>query len=408
MDAWIVDAVRTPRGKGRPDGALHDVHPQELLAQCLRALAGRVGFDPAEVEDVVVGNGILAGDHGDCIGRLSALLAGWPRTVPGLTLSRFCGSGQQAVTVAATGVASGAQDLVVAGGVESMSRWDLTAGSVTIDGHNPALRELYPTVPQGVSADLIATLAGLDRTDVDAFAVRSQDRAAAAIAQGRFAASIIPVTGPTGDVLLRQDEHPRPGTTVERLAGLRPAFTAVGAARPDDGPLSYDELALSRYPRVDHIDHVHHGGNSSGVVDGAAAVVVASQRWLRANGVTPRARVRATAAVGSEPVIMLTAPAPAARRCLDRAGMTVADVDLWEVNEAFAAVALTTITDLELDPERVNVNGGAIALGHPIGATGAMLLGTVLDELERQDRTIGLVTMCTGGGMGTATILERV
>jgi acetyl-CoA C-acetyltransferase len=407
-DAWIVDAVRTPRGKGRPDGALHDVHPQELLAQCLRALAARVGFEPAEVEDVVAGNGIFWGDHGDCIGRLAALLAGWPETVPGMTLNRFCGSAQQAVTIAAMGVASGAQELVVAGGVESMSRWDLTAGSVTIDGANPAFRQRFPTVPQGVSADLIATLEGFDRDAVDAYAATSQQRAGAAMEEGRFERTIIPVTGPGGTVLLDHDEHPRPGTTVEKLAALRPAFEAVGATRAEGDGRTYDELCLGRYPSIDRVRHVHHAGNSSGVVDGAAAVVVASDAWVRANGVTPRARIRATAAVGSEPVIMLTAPGPAALRCLGKGAMEVGDVDLWEINEAFAAVPLKTIRDLGLDPDRVNVNGGAIALGHPIGATGAMLLGTVLDELERRDLTSGLVAMCTGGGMGTATIIERV
>jgi acetyl-CoA C-acetyltransferase len=398
-DAWIVDVVRTPRGKGRADGSLHDVHPQELLAQCLRALARRVGFDPAEVDDVIAGNGILTGDH-DAIGRLATLLAGWPETVPGMTLNRFCGSAQQAITVAAMGVASGYQDLVVAGGVESMSRWDLTAGSVTIDGGNPDFRVAFPTVPQGISADLIATLEGFDRTDVDTFAVESQRRAAVALTEGRFDRGVVAVTDADGEVLLARDEHPRAGTTLEGLAKLRPAFAEMGA--------TYDEIARERYPHVDRIDHVHHAGNSSGVVDGAAAAVVASDGWVEAHGVTPRARVRATAALGSEPVIMLTAPGPAAERCLAKAGMTTADIDLWEVNEAFAAVPLKTMRDLDLDPERVNVNGGAIALGHPIGATGAMLVGTVLDELERRDLSTGLVTMCTGGGMGTATVIERV
>jgi acetyl-CoA C-acetyltransferase len=398
-DAWIVDVVRTPRGKGRADGALHDVHPQELLAQCLRALARRVGFDPAEVDDVIAGNGILTGDH-DAVGRLATLLAGWPETVPGMTLNRFCGSAQQAITVAAMGVASGYQDLVVAGGVESMSRWDLTAGSVTIDGGNPDFRAAFPTVPQGISADLIATIEGFDRTDVDTFAVESQRRAAVALTEGRFDRGVLAVTSADGDVLLAHDEHPRGGTTLEGLAKLRPAFADLGA--------TYDEIARERYPQVDHIDHLHHAGNSSGVVDGAAAAVVASDAWVDANGVTPRARIRATAAVGSEPVIMLTAPGPAAERCLAKAGMTTGDIDLWEVNEAFAAVPLKTMRDLDLDPERVNVNGGAIALGHPIGATGAMLIGTLLDELERRDLTTGLATMCTGGGMGTATVIERV
>jgi acetyl-CoA C-acetyltransferase len=398
-DAWIVDVVRTPRGKGRPDGALHDVHPQDLFAQCLQGLVARVGFDPVEVDDVIAGNGILTGDH-DAVGRLGTLLAGWPETVPGMTLNRFCGSAQQAITVAAMGVASGQQDLVVGGGVESMSRWNLTAGSVTIDGDNPDFRARFPTVPQGVSADLIATLEGFERADVDAYAVESQRRAEVAHAEGRFERGLVAVTGRDGGVLLDHDEHPRPGTTLEGLAKLRPAFAEAGA--------TYDEMALSRYPEVDHVDHVHHAGNSSGVVDGAAAALVASDEWVRAHGVTPRARVRATAAIGAEPVIMLTAPGPAAERCLARAGMRVGDVDLWEVNEAFAAVPLKTMRELDLDPDCVNVNGGAIALGHPIGATGAMLVGTLLDELERRELTTGLVTMCTGGGMGTATVIERV
>lgn len=407
-DAWILDAVRTPRGRGRPDGGLHGVHPQDLLAQCLRALVARGGFDPADVDDVIAGNGLLAGEHGDDIARLALLLAGWPETVPGMTLNRFCGSGQQAVTVAAAGVASGAQDLVVAGGVESMSRWDVGVGVPTIDGANPAFRERYPTVPQGVSADLIATLEGFGRADVDGYAAESQRRAARAIAEGRFERSLIAVTDADGATLLDHDEHPRPGTTVEKLAGLRPAFAAMGAAGVEGEARSFDEICLDRYPEVEGIEHVHHAGNSSGVVDGAAATVIASPDYARAQGFSPRARIRATAAIGSEPVIMLTAPAPAAERALAKAGMHIGDIDLWEVNEAFAAVPLKTIRDLDLDPERVNVNGGAIALGHPIGATGAMLIGTVLDELERRGLATGLVTMCTGGGMGTATIIERI
>jgi acetyl-CoA C-acetyltransferase len=324
-----------------------------------------------------------------------------------MTLNRFCGSGQQAITVAAMGVGSGAQDLVVAGGVESMSRWGVTVGIPTIDGDNPAFRQMYPTVPQGISADLIASLEGFTRDDVDAFAAESQRRASDAIKGGFFDRSLIAVTDGDGSVVLDRDEHPRPGTTPETLARLRPAFAEMGGARVDGESRTFDEICTQRYPAVGQINHVHHAGNSSGVVDGAAAAVITSPEWARANGVVPRAKIRATAAIGAEPIIMLTAPGPAAQRCLDKAGMSADDIDLWEINEAFAAVPLKTIRDLNLDPERVNVNGGAVALGHPIGATGAMLIGTVLDELERRDLTTGLVTMCTGGGMGTATIVER-
>jgi acetyl-CoA C-acetyltransferase len=363
-------------------------------------------LEPADVDDVIAGNGILSGDHGDDIARLAVLLAGWPETVPGMTLNRFCGSGQQAVTVAASAIAAGAEDLVVAGGVESMSRWGLAAGVSTIDGNNPDFRARYPTVPQGISADLIATLEGFSREVVDTYAAQSQDRAAAASEDGRFDRSLVEV--PTTDGLVARDEHPRPGTSTETLARLKPAFAAMGTTRADGEHRTFDEICLERYPGIDHIDHVHHAGNSSGIVDGAAAVLVASSNWMHAQRATPRAQIRATAAVGSEPIIMLTAPGPAAQRCLARAGMSVADVDLWEINEAFAAVPLKTMRDLDIDPDLVNVNGGAIALGHPIGATGAMLIGTILDELERRDLTTGLVTMCTGGGMGTATIIERV
>jgi acetyl-CoA C-acetyltransferase len=350
----------------------------------------------------------MAGEHGDDIARLALLLAGWPETVPGMTLNRFCGSGQQAITVAAAGIAAGQQDLVVAGGVESMSRWDVTVGVPTIDGANPSFRAMYPTVPQGVSADLIASLEGFTRADVDAFAASSQQRAAKAIAAGYFDKSLIAVRSESGEIIAGVDEHPRPGTTADKLATLRPAFEQAGSARVPGEQLSFDEICVNRYPGIDRIDHVHHAGNSSGVVDGAAVAVIASHSWANAHGVAPRARIRATAAIGSEPSIMLTAPGPAAQRCLAKAGMDVADIDMWEINEAFAAVTLKTIRDLGLDPERVNVNGGAIALGHPIGATGAILIGTLLDELERRDLATGLVTMCTGAGMGTATIIERI
>ena len=385
---------------------MHAVHPQTLFATCLTALAERTGFEPADIDDVIAGNGILSGDHGDDIARLSVLLAGWPETVPGMTLNRFCGSGQQAVTVAASAIAAGSEDLVIAGGVESMSRWGVTAGVPTIDGNNADFRARYPTVPQGISAELIATLEGFSREIVDAYAAQSQSRATAAIDEGRFDRSLVEVATPNGS--FARDEHPRSETSTETLARLKPAFAAMGATRGDGEQQTFDEICLERYPGIDHIDHVHHAGNSSGVVDGAAAVLLTSSNWMQAQRVTPRAQIRATAVIGSEPIIMLTAPGPAAQRCLARAGMNVADIDIWEINEAFAAVPLKTIRDLDIDPDVVNVNGGAIALGHPIGATGAMLIGTILDELERRDRTTGLVTMCTGGGMGTATIIERV
>jgi acetyl-CoA C-acetyltransferase len=411
-EAWIIDGVRTPRGKGKPTGGLHDIHPQELMAQCLNALVARGDVEPTAVDDVIVGNGNSVGDHGACIGRLAVLAAGWPREVPGFTLNRFCGSGQQAVTLAAMGVLSGMQDLVIGGGVESMSRWsgDGSDGATpaTIDGDNPALRAKYPTVPQGVSADLIASLYGFSRGDCDALAASSQDRAAVAIDEGRFDRSLIAVRNADGSVALDHDEHARPGTTAESLAALAPSFEAMATHHFDKFDETFDEMCLRVYPELDRIDHVHHAGNSSGVVDGAAAVLVASSDYARARGLTPRARIRMTAVAGSEPVIMLTAPGPAAKRCLEKAGMTTTDIDLWEINEAFASVVLKAIADLELDPDAVNVNGGAIALGHPIGATGAMLLQTALDELERRDLSTALIAMCTGGGMATATIIERM
>lgn len=406
-EAWIIDGVRTPRGKGKPSGALHEIHPQELLAQVLRALAERTGVDPSLVDDVVMGNGDHAGDHANDIARLAVLAAGWPIAVPGVTLNRFCGSGQQAVMFGAMGIAAGWQDLVVAGGVESMSRYGVGFGS-PLDSGNTKLRERYPLVPQGISADLIATLEGFTRSDVDGFAVRSQERAAAASAENRFERSLIAVEREDGSVALDRDEHPRPGTTVESLAGLAPSFAKAGAKVREPEGLSYDQMCAKVYPTVGEIDHVHHAGNSSGVVDGAGALVLASPEFAKAHGLKPRARVVAGTVAGDEPVIMLTAPGPASLKCLEKAGMGVADVDLWEINEAFAAVVLRAVKELDLDVDKVNVNGGAMALGHPIGATGGILIETALDELERADKETALITMCTGGGMATATIIERI
>ncbi len=407
-EAWIIDAVRTPRGKGKKDtGALADTHPQELLATTLRALVARNALDPSDVDDVIAGCVTQAGDQGACITRSAVLLAEWPQEVTGVSLNRFCGSGLQGVNFGLMGVMSGQQDLVVGGGVESMSRQPMGSDGAGLDGNNPDLRELHPIVPQGISADLIATLEGFSREELDTFAAQSQARAAAAQQAGRFDKSLVPVVDKTGQTVLDYDEYPRQGTTVETLSTLKPSFEALGAHRPYNGE-SLDEMALRVYPDAGQIKHVHHAGNSSGIVDGAAAVLIASPDYARAHNLAPRARVRSVATAGAEPVIMLTAPTPASRKALKKAGMGVQDIDLWEINEAFAVVPLKTMRDLELDPETVNVNGGAIALGHPIGATGAMLLGTVLDELEQRDLNTGLVTLCIGGGMGIATVIERI
>jgi acetyl-CoA C-acetyltransferase len=406
-EAWIIDAVRSPRGKGKETGALHPVHPQRILAQVLNALQARNGFDTAEVDDVVMGCGAGSGDHAMDIARMAALDAGWSLDAPGVTLNRFCGSGQQAVNFAAMGVLSGFQQVVVAGGVESMSR----PAPLHVDGftaNNHHLRDQYNMVAQGVAADLIATVEGFSRTECDELAVDSQDRAQAAIAEGRFERSLVPIFHDDGTLALDHDEHPRPGTTVADLEKLPPSFAKLGESEMKGQDLTVDETALLAYPDVDEIRHVHHAGNSSGVVDGASAVLVTSPDYARAHGLAPRARVMMTAVAGTEPVIMLTAPGPAASRCVQRAGMTFDDIDLFEVNEAFASVVLKFLRDTGVDWNKVNVNGGAIALGHPIGATGGMLIGTLLDEMERRDLTTGLVTMCTGGGMGTASIIERI
>jgi acetyl-CoA C-acetyltransferase len=409
-EAWIIDAVRTPRGRGkRETGALAGVHPQELLAQVLNAVVARTGIDAKDVEDVVAGCVTGAGEQGACIARMAVLAAGWdPRAATGVTLNRFCGSGQQAVNFAALGIMAGQQDLVIGGGVESMSRQPMGSDGSGIDGHNRHLRELHPLVPQGISADLIATLEGFSREDVDRFALHSQERCAVAQKEGRFERSLVPVRDLAGEVVLDRDEHPRAGTTLEGLAKLPASFEQLGSYVQKGDSLSFDAKARSRYPQVTEIRHVHHAGNSSGVVDGASAVLLASPRYAKAHGLKPRARVVQTATAADEPILMLTAPTPATRRCLEKAGMTVHDIDLVEINEAFAAIPLKVTRDLGLDPERVNVNGGAIALGHPLGATGGMLIGTLLDELERRDLETGLVTMCIGGGMGITTILERL
>ncbi len=406
-EAWIVDAVRSPRGKGKETGGLHNVHPQRILAQVLNALHQRNGFDTADVDDVVMGCNGGSGDHSMDIARMAVLDAGWSIHAPGVTLNRFCGSGQQAVTFGAMGILAGFQDLVVAGGVESMSR----PAPLHVDGfsaNNNHLRDQYDMVPQGISADLIATLEGFSRTELDQLAVDSQARAAEAIGEGRFDRSLVPIFHDDGTLALDRDEHPRAGTTLEDLAKLSPSFARMGGHIPADRELSIDDTARKVYPQLSEIRHVHHGGNSSGVVDGASAVLLASPDWAKAHGMKPRAKVTMGAVAGDEPVIMLTAPGPAAQLCAKKAGMTLADIDLFEINEAFAAVVLKFLRDTGVPWDKVNVNGGAMAFGHPIGATGGMLIGTLLDEMERRDLATGLVAMCTGGGMATATIIERV
>jgi len=408
-DAYILDAVRTPRGKGKASGRLHEIHPQELFATCLKALPERVDFDPKQVEDVVTGCVSEVGEQAGPMGRHAVLAAGWPTEVSGVSLNRYCGSGQQAVNFALMGAAAGFQELVIGGGVESMSRVPMGADKGGIDGHNPHLRDQYPLVPQGISADLIASVEGFTREQCDEYALASQQRCKRAVAEGRFAKSLVPVKTLDGEIVLEADEHPRPDSTMESLASLAPSFAQMGEYVQKGDQLSFDGKAMATYPRVSEIRHVHTAGNSSGIVDGASALLIASERYVKEHrGVKPRARVRSMATIGDEPVIMLSAPAPASKRALDKAGMTWDDIDLFEVNEAFAAVVLKFLKESGVDPDKVNVNGGAIALGHPLGATGGMLIGTALDELERRDLSTALITMCIGGGMGIATIIERV
>jgi acetyl-CoA C-acetyltransferase len=408
-DAFIIDAVRTPRGRGKAGkGAISGLHPQELFAQAINGLVAKSRIDPAQVDDVVAGCVGQVNDQGANIARNAVLLAGWPQEVSAVSLSRFCGSGLQAVNFAALGVASGYQGLVVAGGVESMSRVPIGADGGGVDGNNERLRKRFFQVPQGISADLIATREKFSRADLDGWALRSQQRAARAVEENRFGRSLVPVTDPeSGKVLLAKDESVRPDTTLEGLGKLPASFVAMGEAEVQPG-LTLDGVAMRAYPDVKRIEHVHTAGNSSGLADGAAAVAVASADAVKRFGLKPRARIRALTSIGSEPVIMLTAPAPVSRKALAQARMNASDIDLWEINEAFAAVVLQTVRELKIDPDRVNVNGGAIALGHPLGATGAMLLGTALDELERSNKSTALITLCIGGGQGIATIIERI
>jgi acetyl-CoA C-acetyltransferase len=400
-DAFIYDHVRTPRGRGRPDGKLHEVTPIELLTQVLVAVRERSRVPTELIDDVVIGCVAPLGEQGSNIARVAVLNARYAESVPGKQLNRFCASGLEAVNTAAAQIMAGQADLAVGGGVESMSRVPMGSdGGAWYADPRVAWQTYY--VPQGVGADLIATIDGYSRATVDGYAVQSQQRAGRAAESGYFAKSLVPVKSILGDVLLDRDEHPRPKTTLEDLGKLKPAFTTMG----EQG--GFDAVALQRYPEVESINHVHTGGNSSGIVDGAAAVLLGSREIGGRLQAKPRARIRAFASIGSEPAIMLTGPAPAARKALARAGMSVNNIDLFEINEAFASVVLRFMRDLDLSPDQVNVNGGAIALGHPLGATGAMILGTVLDELERRDLNTALVALCVGAGMGTATIIERV
>ena len=398
--AFIFDAVRTPRGKGKKDGSLHEVKPVDLLGGLLEKLRQRHGFESAQVDDVVMGCVTPIGDQGAVLPKTALLKAGWDFRVSGVQVNRFCASGLEAVNLGAQKIASGWEDLVIAGGVECMSR--VPMGS---DGgawaQDPATNCDTGFTPQGIGADLIATLGGFSRHDVDSYALESQRRATVARAEGRFKKSVIPVTDEVGLPVLEEDEFIKPGSTLEGLGGLKASFGELGA-------MGFDAVALARYPQVERIQHVHTAGNSSGIVDGAAAVLIGSEAKGRELGLTPRARIVATALSGADPTIMLTGPMPAARKALAKAGLTIDDIDLFEVNEAFAAVPMRFMAEMGVSHDKVNVNGGAIALGHPLGATGAMLIGTVLDELERRQLKRGLVTLCVGGGMGIATIIERV
>ena len=409
-DALIIDACRTPRGIGKQGkGALADMHPQHLGAAVLKALAERNQIDTADVDDILWGTSTQKGTQGNDLGRMSALDAGYDQRSSGITMDRFCGSGISVVNLAAASIMAGMEDLVIAGGCEMMSMTATLRGDGPgfMDAGNLRLRAKHPQSHQGVCADAIATLEGISRADLDALALESQQRAAVAIAEGRFDKSLIKVYKADGTLALEREEFPRPQTTAEGLAALNPAFTKLADVALDEQGTTFRKLILAKYPDLD-IRHVHHAGNSSGVVDGSGALLLASPSYAKKHGLKARARVVAYANVGDSPTLMLNAPVPAARKVLAKAGLTVDDIDLWEINEAFAVVAEKFIRDLKLDRAKVNVNGGAMALGHPIGATGAILIGTMLDELERRDLKRGLVTMCAVGGMAPAIIIERI
>jgi len=411
QEVWIIDHVRTPRGIGKQGkGALAELHPQHLFATTLRALKERNDIKTEEVDDVIAGCSMQVGKQGACVGRMGQLLAGWDYRGSGMTIDRFCGSSLSAVSLAAMGIGAGVNAVVVAGGVEMMSytpHAPRMAGPPLTDGGNEALRKMYPVPTVGVAADVIATLEGFTREDVDRLGYVSQMRAAEAIADGRFNKSIVPVLKEDGSVALDHEEYPRPQTTLESLSALNPAFEGMYDAALDEAGLSFRRIVESTYPDI-RVNHIHHAGNSSGIVDGASAVLLASPEYARAQGWRPRAKVKMMAEQGDRPQLILNAPVPAAKKALRKAGMDIKDIDLFEVNEAFAVVPLKFMRDLDLSHDVVNVNGGACALGHPIGATGAMLLGTIIDELERRDLNTGLVTMCAFGGMAPCIIVERI
>jgi acetyl-CoA C-acetyltransferase len=401
-EAYIYDAVRTPRGKGRKDGKLHEITPIQLATQVLEAIRDRTGIDTADVDDVVLGCVAPVGEQGSDIARVAVLNADYAESVAGVQINRFCASGLEACNMAAAKVISGEAMFAIGGGVESMSRVPMGAdgGAWAMD---PAVAYKTYFAPQGIGADLIATKYGFSRADVDAYAVESQKRAARAWQEGRFKNSVVGVRDVIGEIVLDRDEHMRPGTDMQSLGSLNPAFEAIGESMP-----GFDAIAMMRYPEIERISHVHHGGNSSGIVDGAAAVLIGNREIGEKYGLKPRARIKGMASIGSEPTIMLTGPTPVTQKLLARLGMSVADIDLYELNEAFASVVLRYMQALDIDHDKINVNGGAIAMGHPLGATGAMILGTVLDELERTGKGTALVTLCVGAGMGTATVIERI